>query len=181
MGDIVGALTPYLPFMAGGFSGLQMLMSYLANAQREKQMKEMWSYYTDPGKVTGRASQYFDWMQPAVRNTLSQYLGDAGAKGWSGYPQGLAMVTANAMAPYQQSALQMAMGMPGQAAQFMSPQAQATGNPIEAFLRATMMNKAFAETPRTESPTAGAGWSAEPQPGFSLGVPGMTPPFMGEE
>ena len=141
-----------LPYAAGGGSALFSVLNLIQQYQRNKQMEELRKYYMDPSQVTNRAQQYWNWLLPAAQSQVSRLAGDAASRGWSGYPRGLAEVTAQAYAPYQQKALEMALGLGGNVQPFVTSPAGPT-NPFDAFLRSIMAVKGISDKPTTSGGT----------------------------
>ena len=136
----------YIPYASGGLSALGAIFNFIQNYQRNQQMKKLRDFYMNQWKL-------------AADQKLSTMMGDAATKGWSGYPRGLADVTAGAYAPYAMQAGQLAQST-------VNPIAGAT-NPFDSFLKALqslqMVGRGGANSPATPQ-----GPKAEPGLDFSL-------------
>ncbi len=125
-----------MPIGSAGLTALGAIFNWIQQQQRNKQMEELRRYYMDPNQATARANQYMNWMMPAAKYQLSQLVGNAASRGWSGYPAGLASLIPQAYAPYQNQALQMALGLGGNVNPFTTQPPGPSVNPFDAFARA---------------------------------------------
>ena len=158
-----------LPIGSAGLTALGAIFNFIQQQQRNKQMEELRKYYMDPNQVTARANQYMNWMMPSAKYELSRLAGDAASKGWSGYPGGLASLIPQAYAPYQNQALQMALGLGSNVSPFTTQTPGASVNPFDAFARALgMLGGAFPAPTSKEVPSADL--SVPTRSDFGLGM-----------